>query len=201
MQDYDTGFYEKRSYSFLFGRRLVRKGRSHALRRTHLLPAEDDTTALRWLTRAARPATTALPVPVRAGDPSLIKHVVYIIKENRTYDQLFGDLDRQRDALSETVARLRDFEQRYRSSLHDHLHGQLSTLEKVGLEPEGGPERTAPQEQPAASAAVAPDAPDAGPDQAPAPAEQGSAGTGPTTPSPSGTSDTPRLDALLGEQR
>jgi YVTN family beta-propeller protein len=36
----------------------------------------------------------ALPVPARAGDPSLIEHVVYIIKENRTYDQLFGDLPR-----------------------------------------------------------------------------------------------------------
>ena len=31
-------------------------------------------------------------IPRRAGDPSLIEHVVYIIKENRTYDQLFGDL-------------------------------------------------------------------------------------------------------------
>lgn len=37
-------------------------------------------------------AVTALPVPERAGDPSLIEHVVYIVKENRTYDQLFGDL-------------------------------------------------------------------------------------------------------------
>jgi len=45
------------------------------------------------LTAAAR-ATQALPVPRRAGDPSLIDHVVYIIKENRTYDQLFGDLPR-----------------------------------------------------------------------------------------------------------
>ncbi len=34
----------------------------------------------------------ALPVPVRSGDPSKIEHVVYIIKENRTYDQMFGDL-------------------------------------------------------------------------------------------------------------
>ncbi|MSV30066.1 MAG: phosphoesterase [Bryobacterales bacterium] len=34
----------------------------------------------------------ALAVPVRAGDPSLIEHVVYVVKENRTYDQLFGDL-------------------------------------------------------------------------------------------------------------
>lgn len=35
-----------------------------------------------------------LPVPEHAGNPSLIEHVIYIVKENRTYDQLFGDLDR-----------------------------------------------------------------------------------------------------------
>ncbi len=44
-------------------------------------------------TAAARPLT-ALPVPVRSGDPSSIAHVVYIVKENRTYDQLFGDIAR-----------------------------------------------------------------------------------------------------------
>jgi YVTN family beta-propeller protein len=32
------------------------------------------------------------PVPERIGEPSVFKHVVYIIKENRTYDQVFGDL-------------------------------------------------------------------------------------------------------------
>ena len=32
------------------------------------------------------------PIPAKVGDPSPIKHVVYIIKENRTYDQVFGDL-------------------------------------------------------------------------------------------------------------
>jgi DNA-binding beta-propeller fold protein YncE len=31
-------------------------------------------------------------IPRRLGDPSPIKHVVYIMKENRTYDQIFGDL-------------------------------------------------------------------------------------------------------------
>src|SRR3989454_2864193 len=31
-------------------------------------------------------------VPRRVGDPSLVRHVVYIIKENRTYDQVLGDL-------------------------------------------------------------------------------------------------------------
>lgn len=32
------------------------------------------------------------PIPARPGNPSPIKHVVYIVKENRTYDQVFGDL-------------------------------------------------------------------------------------------------------------
>jgi hypothetical protein len=31
-------------------------------------------------------------IPAKVGDPSPIKHVLYIIKENRTYDQVFGDL-------------------------------------------------------------------------------------------------------------
>ncbi|MCX6903597.1 MAG: phosphoesterase, partial [Verrucomicrobia bacterium] len=33
------------------------------------------------------------PVPERVGEPSVFKHVVYIIKENRTYDQVFGDME------------------------------------------------------------------------------------------------------------
>ncbi len=32
------------------------------------------------------------PVPDRIGEPSVFKHVVYIIKENRTYDQILGDM-------------------------------------------------------------------------------------------------------------
>ncbi|HTJ35395.1 MAG TPA: alkaline phosphatase family protein [Dactylosporangium sp.] len=32
-----------------------------------------------------------VPVPLRLGDPSTIKHVFLIVKENRTYDQQFGD--------------------------------------------------------------------------------------------------------------
>jgi sugar lactone lactonase YvrE len=32
------------------------------------------------------------PIPRKVGDPSPIKHCIYIIKENRTYDQVFGDL-------------------------------------------------------------------------------------------------------------
>ncbi|MEV0185636.1 alkaline phosphatase family protein [Streptomyces sp. NPDC050625] len=33
-----------------------------------------------------------VPVPLRLGDPSTIKHVFLLVKENRTYDQVFGDL-------------------------------------------------------------------------------------------------------------
>lgn len=32
------------------------------------------------------------PIPMKVGDPSLIKYVFYIIKENRTYDQVLGDM-------------------------------------------------------------------------------------------------------------
>jgi YVTN family beta-propeller protein len=39
-----------------------------------------------------RPGQPPRPVPERVGEPSLFKHVVYIIKENRTYDQVLGDL-------------------------------------------------------------------------------------------------------------
>ncbi|HEY6563295.1 MAG TPA: bifunctional YncE family protein/alkaline phosphatase family protein, partial [Pirellulaceae bacterium] len=49
--------------------------------------------------RAALPprkGQTPRAIPERIGEPSLIKHVVYVIKENRTYDQVLGDLSRGR---------------------------------------------------------------------------------------------------------
>lgn len=39
-----------------------------------------------------RKNTAPKPVPERIGEPSVFKHVVYIIKENRTYDQVLGDM-------------------------------------------------------------------------------------------------------------
>jgi len=39
-----------------------------------------------------RPGTAPRPVPERVGEPSVFKHVVYIIKENRSYDQVLGDM-------------------------------------------------------------------------------------------------------------
>ncbi len=62
---------------------------------------EDMTTVALLNMRYARLTEAALPprpnqpprvVPERVGEPSLIKHVVYVIKENRTYDQVLGDI-------------------------------------------------------------------------------------------------------------
>jgi YVTN family beta-propeller protein len=69
------------------------------------LPAPDDLPRLSQMVwdnlrreriRAAllppRPGQPPRAVPERIGEPSLIRHVVYIIKENRTYDQVLGDM-------------------------------------------------------------------------------------------------------------
>ncbi|MEZ6014866.1 MAG: alkaline phosphatase family protein [Planctomycetota bacterium] len=39
-----------------------------------------------------RKGVAPVAIPERIGEPSLIEHVVYIIKENRTYDQVLGDM-------------------------------------------------------------------------------------------------------------
>lgn len=41
---------------------------------------------------APRRNIAPVPVPARLGEPSVFKHVVYIIKENKTYDQVYGDM-------------------------------------------------------------------------------------------------------------
>ena len=72
-----------------------------------IVPMPDDTTLQRYtktvysltpysdatrLAPAAAPGQS--PIPRRVGEPSPIKHVFYVIRENRTYDQILGDLDR-----------------------------------------------------------------------------------------------------------
>lgn len=42
--------------------------------------------------RVANPLAKPMPVPERSGEPSPIEHIVYIVKENRTYDQVLGDI-------------------------------------------------------------------------------------------------------------
>jgi YVTN family beta-propeller protein len=42
--------------------------------------------------RSPRKDVAPRPLPQRIGEPSVFKHVVYIIKENKTYDQVYGDI-------------------------------------------------------------------------------------------------------------
>jgi len=66
-----------------------------------VIPMPDENQLRQWTetvaenNRAATRVTQnegAVPVPTSLQQPSVFKHVVYIIKENRTYDQVFGDL-------------------------------------------------------------------------------------------------------------
>jgi YVTN family beta-propeller protein len=41
---------------------------------------------------APRPNAPPQPIPERPGEPTPLRHVVFIIRENRTYDQILGDL-------------------------------------------------------------------------------------------------------------
>ena len=43
-----------------------------------------------------RPDAQPKPLPERIGEPSIFKHVIYIIKENKTYDQVLGDVPQGR---------------------------------------------------------------------------------------------------------
>jgi YVTN family beta-propeller protein len=47
---------------------------------------------LKEAARRPRPGQPPRPIPERVGEPSVFEHVVYIIKENRTYDQVLGDV-------------------------------------------------------------------------------------------------------------
>jgi DivIVA domain-containing protein len=104
--------------------------------------------------------------------------------------EMFGDLHKQRDELTKAVVALRTFEANYRRSLSNHLRGQIESLESIRLEPSDAPEpvRTAGPEQAGSTPNGAPSRDAAGRDNTP-------------TMGGGQTSETPRLDALLGEQR
>jgi DivIVA domain-containing protein len=110
--------------------------------------------------------------------------------ESRRSD-MFGDLQRQRDELTKTVAALRNFEATYRRNLSNHLRSQMEALESGRAEPQDAPEVIRPgavdqsnQRKNGAS-----------------PREGGDRDETPTMAGGAQSSDTPRLDALLGDQR
>jgi YVTN family beta-propeller protein len=57
------------------------------------------------------------PVPERVGEPSVFQHVIYILKENRTYDQILGDV-----TAGNGDARLCDFGRRVTPNEHQLVH-------------------------------------------------------------------------------
>jgi len=63
-------------------------------RGTDQVYADNNWFGLKNRNAAARKNEKPVAMPERIGEPSTIKHVFYIIKENRTYDQVLGDLGR-----------------------------------------------------------------------------------------------------------
>jgi DivIVA domain-containing protein len=112
--------------------------------------------------------------------------------------EMFGELEQQRDQLSSTVAALRNFESSYRANLTRHLQSQIEVLSSGREEPADPPAALA-------DATTTRPAVQDGSRPAPAGASHGAtaADRGQDAPTQGGgsPSDTPRLDALLGDQR
>lgn len=106
---------------------------------------------------------------------------------------MFGDLERQRDQLSNTVEELRDFEATYRANLTGQLREQIDQLETSKAEPDDAPEAAKSTGRGSAPARTTADSSSN--------TEDDDDRDGPPTLSGGSTSDTPRLDALLGDQR
>ena len=110
--------------------------------------------------------------------------------------EMFGDLERQRDDLTAAVSALRNFEAAYRSNLTTHLRKQIEAVESGRAEPVEIPD-VAREMKPAESSSngistTPPNEHGADQPQRREEAPSYSGGSG---------SNTPRLDALLGDQR
>ncbi|HLT60099.1 MAG TPA: DivIVA domain-containing protein [Microlunatus sp.] len=106
--------------------------------------------------------------------------------------EMFSELERQRDQLSQAVRELRNFEANFRSNLTGQLRRHIDTLEASRAEPADTPQLVR----------------DLDDKERLSPRDSQKNGTGPygadnDSPTLGGgsSSDTPRLDALLGDQR
>jgi DivIVA domain-containing protein len=127
--------------------------------------------------------------------------------------EMFGELEKQRDALSNTVDDLRRFESTYRQNLTAQLREQIQVLETTKAEPDDVPEGAeVPAEARSAGDLSGGNRGDSNQgDSKQGNASQGDgvrevedgadAADGPPTLGGGSSSETPRLDALLGEQR
>ena len=110
--------------------------------------------------------------------------------------EMFGDLEKQRDDLTAAVAALRKFEAAYRANLTNHLRAQIESLETDRSEPVDAPDVIRDLRPVDTSTNGAGSGSES--DTAPA---QGERDDAPTLGGGGPTSNTPRLDALLGDQR
>lgn len=129
--------------------------------------------------------------------------------------ELFANLERERDHLQDAVAQLRAFEQNYRTTFTGHLKEQLQAVDGLAFEPSAKPALAdratagAAGREPTggngrgAGAERGTSAPQAqGPSGPRAQGPSGPQAQGPSAPQAQGRgSATPRLDALLGENR
>jgi DivIVA domain-containing protein len=109
--------------------------------------------------------------------------------------EMFGDLERQRDDLTAAVAALRSFEAAYRNNLTTHLRQQIETLESGRAEPVDVPDVIGELKQTENNANVTAQPGELGVADQPQ-REEAASFSGGGSPS-----NTPRLDALLGDQR
>ena len=109
--------------------------------------------------------------------------------------EMFGDLEKQRDDLTASVAALRSFEAAYRTNLATHLRRQIESLESGRAEPVDVPEviRELKPTEHNSNGTAQPG--EHGPIDQPQREDAPSYGRG------GSPSNTPRLDALLGDQR
>ncbi|HEY5822262.1 MAG TPA: DivIVA domain-containing protein [Propionibacteriaceae bacterium] len=110
--------------------------------------------------------------------------------------EMFGDLEKQRDDLTDTVASLRSFEATYRTNLTSHLRSQIDALESGKSEPVDAPEVARVRAVDSNRGSANGHAEDRPADHQPQDRDDA-----PTLGGGGPSSDTPRLDALLGDQR
>jgi DivIVA domain-containing protein len=109
--------------------------------------------------------------------------------------EMFGDLERQRDDLTAAVAALRSFEAAYRTNLTTHLRQQIETLESGRAEPVDVPDVIGELKQTENNANGTAQPGELGV------ADQPQREEAPSFSGGGSPSNTPRLDALLGDQR
>lgn len=106
--------------------------------------------------------------------------------------EMLATLEQERDQLQESIAQLRGFEASYRESFRNHLQQQLQHLNGASIEPTSRPALAEPGAKPAQSGDQAAAKQPAAEQQSQQQIQDRSQNQGTTTP---------RLDALLGENR